>query len=58
MTPQRFFFTVQYPDKTWGVLVPQSFKTRKGADNAGKRYVEAAGGEGWVTQYRVEEIAQ
>lgn len=52
----KYFFTVKQPDGSWAVLIPQAFKTRKGAENAAKRFVGVCGEEGWETKARVEEI--
>ncbi len=48
-----FAFEVLQPDGTWVVLVPQLFKTFKGAENSAKRFVAECAEEDWTTKARV-----
>ena len=51
-----YAFEVRQPDGSWAVLVPQLFKTQKGAENSAKRYVGEVDKEGWPTKARVIEV--
>lgn len=48
-----YYFEVLRPDGTWSVLMPQLFKTERGAAKAARKFVEDIKAEGWPTEARV-----